>query len=437
MKNLYDVLQVPVDADAAAVRAAYLRLAERLHPDRRPAGMTADELNAVDQFKQIQWAYKILSNPVWRNQYDRQPHRFDDYSALERVPTPDGRSDRVRRNMSAPSGRATRLGDGVVTRYYYTWKRRDRPSAWCSIPGRVLWLSAACLVMLATVGLVAVSDMTWQFANEVAAFHESSDPIQEVAKVEATSAPVVSSPSREEANGATGSQEPTAGLSDTEPDLAVQSASDDPPVHDVKVKSVAEGRPIPPLRERKSAISALPSVTISEVAPIPEVFPMSQEAGLPLAAFLDMERSGATLLPSAPPYAPQNWDDSSLTARTIDRQAPEKIPPRGIVERHESAYLPERAFERGIERGMPADPYRAFYPPPRDPRNAADVHWVLPAPLNHSMQVHSATSSPLRIGATPTQLGPRFALPPKEPAAVRAIGVPDVSRLGRKGERGG
>ena len=66
MLSPYEVLEVPRDADAASIKAAYRRLAHQLHPDKHPghAGME-------DRFKALTEAYQLLSDPARRRQYDR------------------------------------------------------------------------------------------------------------------------------------------------------------------------------------------------------------------------------------------------------------------------------------------------------------------------------------------------------------------------------
>lgn len=62
MRDLYDILGVPRDADDETVKRAYRRRARELHPD---AG--GDE----EAFKELTAAYEILSNPQARANYDR------------------------------------------------------------------------------------------------------------------------------------------------------------------------------------------------------------------------------------------------------------------------------------------------------------------------------------------------------------------------------
>jgi molecular chaperone DnaJ len=64
-KDFYAILGVPVDADAAAIKKAYRKLARRLHPDQNPGDDAAEK-----RFKEIGEAYAVLSNPEERQQYD-------------------------------------------------------------------------------------------------------------------------------------------------------------------------------------------------------------------------------------------------------------------------------------------------------------------------------------------------------------------------------
>lgn len=64
--DLYDVLRVPPDAPAPAIKKAYYTLARRLHPDKNPGD---PEANAA--FQAVGEAYQVLSNPELRAKYDR------------------------------------------------------------------------------------------------------------------------------------------------------------------------------------------------------------------------------------------------------------------------------------------------------------------------------------------------------------------------------
>jgi molecular chaperone DnaJ len=64
-KDFYAILGVPADADSAAIKKAYRKLARRLHPDQRPGDKAAEK-----RFKEIGEAYAVLSTPEDRKQYD-------------------------------------------------------------------------------------------------------------------------------------------------------------------------------------------------------------------------------------------------------------------------------------------------------------------------------------------------------------------------------
>lgn len=64
-RNPYDVLGVARDADEAALKKAYRKLAQESHPDRHP-----DDAAAEERFKEINQAYQVLSDPERRSAYD-------------------------------------------------------------------------------------------------------------------------------------------------------------------------------------------------------------------------------------------------------------------------------------------------------------------------------------------------------------------------------
>jgi len=65
-KDYYSVLGVDKTADAATIKKAYRKLAQKYHPDKNP-----DDKKAEDQFKQITEAYAVLSDKEKRQQYDQ------------------------------------------------------------------------------------------------------------------------------------------------------------------------------------------------------------------------------------------------------------------------------------------------------------------------------------------------------------------------------
>ena len=65
-KDYYSVLGVDRKADAATIKKAYRKLAQKYHPDKNP-----DDKQAEEQFKQITEAYAVLSDAEKRQQYDQ------------------------------------------------------------------------------------------------------------------------------------------------------------------------------------------------------------------------------------------------------------------------------------------------------------------------------------------------------------------------------
>ncbi len=64
-KDFYATLGVPQDADGAAIKKAYRKLARDLHPDHNVGNAKAE-----DRFKEIGEAYAVLSDPEQRREYD-------------------------------------------------------------------------------------------------------------------------------------------------------------------------------------------------------------------------------------------------------------------------------------------------------------------------------------------------------------------------------
>jgi molecular chaperone DnaJ len=68
-RDYYEVLGVKRDADEAALKSAYRKLAMKLHPDKNPNDKTAEQ-----KFKELNEAYDVLKDGQKRAAYDRFGH---------------------------------------------------------------------------------------------------------------------------------------------------------------------------------------------------------------------------------------------------------------------------------------------------------------------------------------------------------------------------
>lgn len=69
MRDYYEILSVPRDGDAEAIKKAYRKLALQFHPDRNGGDKAAEE-----KFKEATEAYEVLRDPDKRAAYDRYGH---------------------------------------------------------------------------------------------------------------------------------------------------------------------------------------------------------------------------------------------------------------------------------------------------------------------------------------------------------------------------
>jgi molecular chaperone DnaJ len=69
-RDYYEVLGVAKDADEAAIKSSYRKLALKYHPDRNPNDKEAEE-----KFKEAAEAYSVLSDSQKRAAYDRYGHQ--------------------------------------------------------------------------------------------------------------------------------------------------------------------------------------------------------------------------------------------------------------------------------------------------------------------------------------------------------------------------
>ncbi|GAA5481366.1 DnaJ C-terminal domain-containing protein [Haloferula sargassicola] len=64
-RDYYEILGVPRDADEAAIKKAFRKLARVHHPD-----VASDKAGAEEKFKEINEAYEVLGDPEKRKRYD-------------------------------------------------------------------------------------------------------------------------------------------------------------------------------------------------------------------------------------------------------------------------------------------------------------------------------------------------------------------------------
>lgn len=76
-ESFYSVLGVAKEATASQIKQAYYKMALKYHPDRAPE--QKEEYEA--RFKEISFAYEILSDPEKRQVYDRNPNAFAEGNA--------------------------------------------------------------------------------------------------------------------------------------------------------------------------------------------------------------------------------------------------------------------------------------------------------------------------------------------------------------------
>lgn len=79
-KDYYKILGVPKDAAEKDIKAAYRKLARKLHPDVNP-----NDKNAEQQFKEVNEAYEVLSDAEKREKYDTLGANWKEYEQYQRA----------------------------------------------------------------------------------------------------------------------------------------------------------------------------------------------------------------------------------------------------------------------------------------------------------------------------------------------------------------
>ena len=70
-KDLYEILGLSRDASDSDIKKAYKKLALKYHPDRQGDKSDAEKKAAEEKFKEISWAYSILSDSEKKQKYDQ------------------------------------------------------------------------------------------------------------------------------------------------------------------------------------------------------------------------------------------------------------------------------------------------------------------------------------------------------------------------------
>jgi DnaJ-class molecular chaperone len=100
-RDYYEVLGVKRDAPEEEIKKAYRKLARKFHPDLNPGDKSAEE-----QFKQLQEAYDVLSNPEDRKLYDQYGENWRAVKAGAGAPPPPGREAGQRSTRAGGAGSA-------------------------------------------------------------------------------------------------------------------------------------------------------------------------------------------------------------------------------------------------------------------------------------------------------------------------------------------
>lgn len=70
MKNLYELLGISKNATEQEIKQAYRKMSLKYHPDRWASKSENEKKEAEDKFKEINYAYQVLSDPEKKKNYD-------------------------------------------------------------------------------------------------------------------------------------------------------------------------------------------------------------------------------------------------------------------------------------------------------------------------------------------------------------------------------
>lgn len=105
-KDYYEVLGVKRDAPQDQIKQAYRKLARKFHPDLNPGDKAAEE-----QFKGLQEAYDVLSEPENRKLYDQYGENWRAVKAGAGAPPPGWEGAQQSRRGTGPRTAGVDFGD--------------------------------------------------------------------------------------------------------------------------------------------------------------------------------------------------------------------------------------------------------------------------------------------------------------------------------------
>lgn len=159
--NHYEVLGISRDADAAAVRRAYLVAARAHHPDYFVDGDDRARATAARRMQEINEAWSVLGDAKRRAAYDRDLGRPDPGPSKGANKTADGRTKAGGRPVVPPGkGWTPRADDTGWQRDYGAWRAEDwrLPEDEPSTGRRLVLMLPTLLVVVALVlGLVGAA----------------------------------------------------------------------------------------------------------------------------------------------------------------------------------------------------------------------------------------------------------------------------------------